>query len=130
MAYILLIEDNPDHALLTTRILQGVGYEVVHRERGFDGAQIARRDRPSLILMDFDLPDVNGRTLALILQKQLGGTDSPPIIAVTARAGEDEMRRAEQFGCSGFISKPFLPEDLLKMVARFVLPTSKTEDAN
>jgi CheY-like chemotaxis protein len=122
MSYILLVEDNQTHADMTIRILASAGYEVKHVLRGFDGAQLARKRRPNVILMDFDLPDINGRTMAFILKKQLGANTAPPIIAVTARAGEDEMRMASHFGCAAFVSKPFLPEDLLTVIARFFPP--------
>ena len=115
MPVVLLIEDDQENADMTIRILQSANYEVIHTLRGYDGARIARRQRPSAILIDFDLPDIDGRTMALILKKQLG-QDSPPIVAVTARAGVAEMRMAEQFGCDGFVSKPFMPDELLHVV--------------
>ena len=117
MLVVLLIEDNQENADMTIRILQSANYEVIHSLRGLDGAKIARRQRPSAILIDFDLPDIDGRTMALLLKKQLG-PDGPPIVAVTARAGVTEMRRAEQFGCDAFISKPFMPDVLLHVVAQ------------
>jgi CheY-like chemotaxis protein len=125
MSYILLVEDNQSHADMTIRILVSAGYEVKHVLRGFDGAQLARKNRPAVVLMDFDLPDINGRTMAFILKKQLGATTAPPIIAVTARAGEDEMRMASHFGCAAFVSKPFLPEDLLAVIGKFYPPPPK-----
>lgn len=117
MPTVLLIEDNQENADMTIRILQSANYEVVHSLRGFDGARIARRQRPHVILIDFDLPDVDGRTMVSILKKQLG-PDSPPILAVTARAGVAEMRLAEEFGCDGFVSKPFMPDELLYVVEK------------
>ncbi|MCC7448016.1 MAG: response regulator [Anaerolineae bacterium] len=124
MGYILFVEDNQSNADMTIRILASAGYEVKHVLRGFEGAQLARKERPSLILMDFDLPDINGQTLTLLLKKQLGGVHAPPIIAVTARSGDAEVRIAANFGCSAFISKPFLPEDLLSVVQK-LMPSEK-----
>ena len=115
MPVVLLIEDNQENADMTIRILQSANYEVIHSLRGFDGARIARRQRPNVILIDFDLPDIDGRMMVLMLKKQLG-PDSPPIVAVTARAGVAEMRLAEQFGCDAFVSKPFMPDELLHVV--------------
>ncbi len=122
MGYILFVEDNQSNADMTIRILASAGYEVKHVLRGFEGAQLARKERPALILMDFDLPDINGQTLTLLLKKQLGGVNAPPIVAVTARSGDTEVRIAANFGCSAFISKPFLPEDLLNVVKK-LMPT-------
>ncbi len=116
MSYVLLVEDNQNNADMVIRLLQSLNVEVRHTLRGLEGAQMARRNRPDLILMDFNLPDIDGRTLVLQLKKQLGGPKAPPIVALTARTGEVEMQLAERFGCSAFISKPFVPEEFLKTV--------------
>lgn len=116
MTSVLLIEDNMENADMTIRILKSEGYEVVHYLRGLDGARAARRQRPDIILVDFDLPDEDGRTIIVLLKRQLG-IGGPPIVAVTARTGIAEMRAAEKLGCSGFVSKPFLPDELLGVVS-------------
>jgi CheY-like chemotaxis protein len=120
MAYILLIEDDQQNADMVIHILQSAGMEVKHFVRGLEAAQFARKERPLLILIDFDLPDIDGRTLVLSLKKQLGGEVAPPIIAVTARTGDIERRIAERFGCAGFVSKPFKPEKLLGIIQTLV----------
>jgi DNA-binding response OmpR family regulator len=126
MSYILLVEDSPDNANMVIRLLQSAGFDVHHALRGLEGARMARENRPSLILMDFNLPDIDGRTLALQLKKQLGGDAAPPIVALTARTGEREMRLAAHFGCVAFVGKPFVPEELLKLV-RSLVQTLKSE---
>jgi CheY-like chemotaxis protein len=118
--YILLVEDNQQNADMVMHIMKKLNIEVRHTLRGLEGAQMARKDRPALILMDFNLPDIDGRTLVLQLKKQLGGEAAPPIIALTARAGEQEMRIAMKFGCDAFLSKPFPAEDLLNLVMKFI----------
>lgn len=123
MSYILLVEDNKDNADMIMHILTSAHYEVRHFSKGLPAAQEARRNKPQLILMDFNLPDVDGRTLSLVLTQQLGGAQSPPIIACTARVGTMEAKLAERFGCSAFLRKPFSPEDLLTLVQRFMSPT-------
>jgi CheY-like chemotaxis protein len=126
MSYILLIEDNQENADMTIRILSSANHQVKHCLRGFEGAQAARQKRPDIILMDFDLPDIDGRTMTLMLRKQLG-QNAPPIVAVTARAGAAEMRLAEQFGCQGFISKPFAPDELLNIITQVLeLPNTNS----
>jgi two-component system cell cycle response regulator DivK len=124
MGYILLVEDNKDNADMIIHILTSAHYEVRHFSKGLPAAQEARRHRPDLILMDFNLPDVDGRTLSLVMIQQLGGSSAPPIIACTARVGTLETKLAEQFGCAAFLRKPFSPEDLLALVQRFVLAGS------
>lgn len=120
MGYILLVEDNHDNADMIMHILTSAHYEVRHFSRGLAAAQEARRQKPILILMDFNLPDVDGRTLSMVLMQQLGGANAPPIIACTARVGTIEAKLAEQFGCAAFLRKPFSPEDLLALVERFI----------
>ncbi len=125
MSYILLVEDNQDNANMIMHILESEQYEVRHYSRGLPAAQAARQQRPDLIVMDFNLPDVDGRVLTLLLIQQLGGSQkAPPIIACTARVGNIEAKLAEQAGCSAFLSKPFAPENLLRLVHQFVMPPS------
>lgn len=116
MSYILLVEDNQQNADMVIYILDKAGYEVRHFVRGLAGARMARSETPALILMDFNLPDIDGRNLVMALKKQLGGKAAPPIVALTARTGDQEMYIARHFGCDGFIAKPFDPEQLLDIV--------------
>ncbi len=120
MGYILLIEDNQISADMTIRILASAGFEVKHALRGLDGARLARLERPAMILMDFDLPDINGRTLALVLKHQLGERNSPPIVAVTARSSSEERWLAGEFGCAAFVAKPYDPGELIDVVKRLI----------
>jgi len=120
MSYILLVEDNQNNADMVIRLLTTLKLPVRHVLRGVDGAKMARAERPLLILMDFNLPDVDGRTLTAMLKKQLGGTAAPAIIALTARSGETEEQLAAAAGCSAFITKPFDPEDFRNMIRRFL----------
>jgi DNA-binding response OmpR family regulator len=122
MSYVLLIEDNPDNADIVMRVLGAAGYTVRHFLRGLDGVRAAQKDKPVLILMDFNLPDVDGRTLALVMKRQLGGDKAPPIIAVTARTGAYEEMMAERFGCAAFVSKPFEPQELLALIDKLMTP--------
>jgi CheY-like chemotaxis protein len=119
MKTVVLIEDNLENAEMTVRILKSAGYEVAHCVRGLDGAKLVRHQPPDVVLIDFDLPDIDGCTLALLLKKQLGAS-APPMIAVTARAGVTEMRQAERFGYSGFVGKPFMPDDLLNVIGQIL----------
>ncbi len=122
MSYVLLVEDNQTNADMVIRLLESINLTVRHTIHGLDGARMARQERPDLILMDFNLPDIDGRTLVLQLKKQLGGAAAPPIVAITARSGEREERIAQQFGCTAFVSKPFVPEDFLELI-RSLVPT-------
>jgi CheY-like chemotaxis protein len=127
MSYVLLVEDNQENADMVIRLLHKLGLEVRHTVRGLEGAHMARTERPSLILMDFNLPDIDGRTMVLQLKKQLGGPAAPPIAALTARTGNVERQLAQRFGCSAFISKPFEPEEFLEIV-RSLVPILSAEE--
>jgi len=124
MANILLVEDNQNTADFIVRILESANHKVSHAKSGLEGARWARASRPDLVLMDFDLPDVNGRSIVLSLRRQ-SPPDALPIIAVTVQADEESIKLAEGFGCNAFLAKPFLPEDLLKLVEHFLPPESE-----
>lgn len=119
MANILLVEDNQNTADFIIRILESAGYQVWHARGGLEGARLARANRPDLVLMDFDLPDVNGRSIVLSLRRQCP-PEVLPIIAVTVQADDESIKIAKGFGCNAFLAKPFLPEDLLKLVQHFL----------
>src|SRR2546421_65149 len=115
MSYILLVEDNQDNADMVMRILHAAGYEVKHALRGFKGAQMARDERPDLILMDFELPDVSGQTVTMVIRRQLGSS-TPPIIAVTGIITDAAREEARKVGCAAFVGKPFTPDQLLQTI--------------
>lgn len=119
MATILLVEDNQNTADFIIRILEAVDHTVHHAQSGLEGARLARAIRPDLVLMDFDLPDVSGRSVVLGLRRQCPPS-SLPIIAVTVQADDESIRLAKGFGCNAFLAKPFLPEDLLDLVEHFL----------
>jgi CheY-like chemotaxis protein len=125
MCYIMIVEDDRNTANMMNRLLTNAGYQVRHFVRGLPGIREARINPPDLILMDFNLPDVDGRTLVLSLKKILPGGSPIPVVAVTARSGPQEQDLARRFGCDGFIAKPFNPDDLLKVVQGFVPLTNK-----
>jgi DNA-binding response OmpR family regulator len=127
MSYILIVEDDKNTAEMLIRLLTNAGYAVKHFERGLPGAREARLNPPALILMDFNLPDVDGRTLVLSLKKIAVSGNRIPIVAVTARSGAAEQSIARSYGCDAFIAKPFDPQDLLNVVQRFV-PLSTEPD--
>jgi len=122
MAYILLIEDHQANADLMKRALETAGFQVKHTLYGLAAASMVRKERPDLILIDFDLPDIDGRKVVALLRNRLGGQRAPPIIAVTARVSGMEMQIAEGLGCAAFIGKPFLPDELVKVVNGFLRP--------
>lgn len=110
---VLLVEDNPENAQLFIRILQAGGFTVNHKLRGLEGLQAARNGAFDAILLDFDLPDIDGSQIGLALRKVLPRT---PIIALTAHADKLTRNKARIFGFDAFIAKPCTDEDLLNTV--------------
>lgn len=120
MSYILLIEDNQNNADMIIRLLESANYTVRHFVKGFDGMKAARQDRPQMILVDFNLPDVDGANVVLVLKQQLGKTKAPPFIAVTARASVLDEKYAMRMGCDAFVTKPIDPQAFLELVNEFM----------
>ena len=105
MTRILYIEDNEDNIFMFTRRLSKRGYQVVIARDGDVGISMAHSERPSLILMDLDLPIVDGWEATRLL-KASPETSHIPIIAVSAFAMAVDRRRALDAGCDDFFAKP------------------------
>jgi len=105
MTTILYVEDNEDNIFLFTRRLSKKGYDVIIARDGEAGISMAHSERPSLILMDLDLPVVDGWEATRLL-KASPETSHIPVIAVSAYAMVEDQRRALDAGCDDFFSKP------------------------
>ncbi|MCA9992642.1 MAG: hybrid sensor histidine kinase/response regulator [Ardenticatenaceae bacterium] len=102
---ILYIEDDKGSQRLVQRVLENHGYTVTLADDGFSGIRLAREEPPSLILMDINLPGLNGREITTRL-RALGNFQDVPIIALTANASPNSRERALAAGCDGFLTKP------------------------
>ncbi len=118
-AKILYIEDNPDNRLLVRRILLVEDYEVVEAEDGPSGIEAALRERPDLILMDMNLPEMDGYELTRRLRElpELAGT---PIIAMTANVMHGDREKSLEAGCDGYIPKPIDVDALPRQIEQFL----------
>ena len=99
---ILYIEDDKGSQRLVQRVLENHGYTVTLADDGFSGIRLAREEPPSLILMDINLPGLNGREITTRL-RALGNFQDVPIIALTANASPNSRERALAAGCDGFL---------------------------
>ncbi|HKY33880.1 MAG TPA: ATP-binding protein [Candidatus Polarisedimenticolia bacterium] len=102
---ILVVEDNPLNAKLVRRVLQESGHRVVEARSGREALEQARRVRPDLILMDLQLPDMDGLEAARSLKGD-AATRAIPTVALTAHAMKGDDERAREAGCCGYITKP------------------------
>lgn len=118
---ILVIEDQPDNRTILRDLLTAAGYVVLEAEDGEAGIAKALTEQPDLILMDIQMPLVDGYEAARRI-KASPGMAATPIIAVTsyALAGDEAKTRAA--GCDGYIAKPFSPRALLAEVRRILEP--------
>jgi two-component system cell cycle response regulator DivK len=105
MPRILYIEDDFANRLLIRRVLMAEGYELLEAENGLSGYDMAMSQKPDLILMDINLPDIDGYECASRIRKNELIADIP-IIALTANAMIGDRERAMAAGCNGYISKP------------------------
>ncbi len=105
MTRLLYIEDNEDNIFLFTRRLNKKGYQLVVARDGVAGIAMARTEDPALILMDLDLPIVDGWEATRML-KASPRTAHIPVIAVSSHAMSEDRRRAIAAGCDDFFAKP------------------------
>jgi two-component system, cell cycle response regulator DivK len=102
---ILYIEDNPENRMLMRRVLMAEGYLVEEAVDGQSGMQKAAESPPDLILMDINLPEIDGYEVTARL-KQLPNMLGVPIIAVTANVMKGDREKTLAAGCDGYIQKP------------------------
>ncbi len=120
-APILLIEDNEQNQYLTRFLLERHGYTVVTAADGRHGLDMAASIAPALILLDIQLPTMDGYAVARAL-RALSHLDDVSIVAVTSYAMPGDRERALDAGCNGYIEKPIDPETFVSELAPFGLP--------
>ena len=116
---ILVVEDNPLNLKLIRDVLQFAGYDVVEATSGEDGLCVAQADVPDLVLMDLQLPGIDG-TETLRRLRQLGFRPEVPVVAVTAFAMAEDRQRAALAGFDGYIAKPISVRALPAQLAPFL----------
>jgi two-component system cell cycle response regulator DivK len=114
---ILMIEDNEQNQYLLRFLLERHGYEVVCASDGAHGIELARTTAPLLILLDVQLPVMDGYTVARALRSQAALRDTP-IIAVTSYAMPGDREKALASGCTGYIEKPIDPDTFVAEMER------------
>jgi two-component system cell cycle response regulator DivK len=124
---ILYVEDNYQNYRLVTRMLGPRGFEVIGAEDGLTGLKMAHEQHPDLILMDLNLPGIDGLEATRQL-KAAQDTASIPIVALTAKAMHGDREQGLDAGCDGYLQKPISTTGLLDAINRFVLePRAQAE---
>ena len=116
---ILLIEDNEANRYLVTYLLQAHGFDVAVARDGASGIRIAKECKPRLILLDIQLPEMNGYDIARNL-RSIEETMSIPIVAVTSYAMVGDREKAIEAGCNGYIEKPINPDTFIDEINSFL----------
>jgi two-component system cell cycle response regulator DivK len=115
MPRILVIEDSPVNMALTVAILQNAGHAVLQADGAASGLEVAREQQPDLVLMDLQLPDIDGLTATRMLKAD-PQTASLPVIAVTAFAMKGDEDHTRSAGCDGYVTKPIRYKEFLAEV--------------
>jgi len=116
---ILYIEDNPDNRLLIRRILEADGYRMLEAINGEQGVALANENLPDLILLDINLPDIDGYEVTHRLRGNTKLADIP-ILAITANVMKGDRERTLQAGCNGYVSKPIDVDALPRQIASYL----------
>ena len=117
---ILYVEDNPDNRLLVKRILMAEDYSLLEAIDGKDALNVLRTAHPDLILMDINMPDMDGYTLTATI-KSLPGFERVPIVALTANVMRGDKEKTLEAGCDGYIQKPIDIDQFAREIARFMM---------
>ncbi len=119
MKKILVVEDNETNMYLMNFLLSSKGYQVVKAETGEKGVALAIREQPDLILMDIQLPGIDGNEAIRQIRQSTAGA-LPMIVAVTSYAMTGDREAILKAGSNGYIEKPINPETFLSEIEKFL----------
>lgn len=117
---ILVVEDSVTNLKLVEALLKRHGFDVLAASNAQEALAMLKTNRPDIILLDLQLPDMDGLQLAQLLHKD-PDTKNIPIIALTAFSQDKDKQRALECGCVEYITKPFDIKDLLEIIFKFVV---------
>ena len=116
---ILYIEDNADNRTLVRRILNAEDYEFTEAKSAKEALVLLKTARPNLILMDINMPDMDGYTLTALI-KSMPGFERTPILAITANVMRGDREKSLEAGCDGYIQKPLDVDQLVNEIEKFL----------
>ena len=119
MKRILVVEDNEANLYLIRFMLEKSGYEVIEAREGAAGVELAIKEKPDLIIMDIQLPDMDGLEATKRIRASEADSDIP-IIALTSFAMAGDRERALAAGCTGYIEKPINPETFIAEIEKYL----------
>lgn len=116
---ILYVEDNLDNRTLVRRVLTAEGYNMLEAVNALQALELLKNTKPSLILMDINMPDIDGYTLTAQIKKT-PGLEFIPIVALTANVMRGDRERSLEAGCDGYIQKPIDIDSLSEQIEKFL----------
>ena len=116
---VLYIEDNPDNRLLVRRILSVHGYRLLEAEHASKALEILQHELPDLILMDIQMPEMDGYTLTAKIRR-IPTLTAIPVIALTANVMKGDRERTLEAGCDGYIQKPVDVDSFPDQIAKYI----------
>jgi two-component system cell cycle response regulator DivK len=116
---VLVIEDNPHNLRLAELVLRKGGYGVLSATDGLSGLQLARTASPDAILMDVQMPGLDGLEVTKMLKGDVN-TAQIKVLALTALAMRGDEQRMREAGCDGYLAKPYHYQDLLDSLSRLL----------
>jgi two-component system, cell cycle response regulator DivK len=119
MTKVLVIEDNEKNRYLISFILKGAGYEVIEASTGEEGVSLAERTKPDLVLMDIQLPGIDGYEATRQIRAS-SANGKIPIIALTSYAMTGDRERALAAGCTGYVEKPINPDTIMDEIQKYL----------
>lgn len=125
MARVLVIEDNPQNLKLAQLLLQRAGHVVLTAPDGEAGLDRARADRPDLILMDVQMPGIDGLSVTRLLKSE-SATAGIKVVALTALAMKGDAERILEAGCDAYLAKPFQYNELVAVVDQVLTARAAT----
>ena len=114
-----VIEDTQDNRQIVRDLLESAGYELIEALDGIEGVAAAEREHPDLILMDIQLPGIDGYEATRRI-RAVPALAAVPIIAVTSYALSGDEAKTRAAGCDGYVAKPFSPRQLLAKIREFL----------
>lgn len=129
MAKVLVVEDNPANMTLATFLLESVGHSVLKATDAETGIALAGTDQPDLILMDIQLPGMDGLRATALLKGDIA-THDIPVIALTALAMKGDEARIRAAGCDGYIAKPLAYKEFLMTISAELGKSAATRGAS
>jgi len=119
MKRILVVEDNEINMYLIRFMLEKSGYEVIEAREGAAGVELAVKEKPDLVIMDLQLPDIDGLEATKRIRASEADSDIP-IIALTSFAMAGDREKALAAGCTGYIEKPINPDTFIAEIEKFL----------